>query len=129
MKNFYLLLLLLSFLTVAAPFSLLAQKKKAVPVVLPGDKIKQQYKQNIPGVDLRLQRLRLNPAYKAAEDKMNREIMMATSNAAPLAADYILPVVFHIISNDPNAVTDQQMIDALNDLNMAFSENRSICRW
>jgi gliding motility-associated-like protein len=39
------------------------------------------------------------------------------------AQSYTLPVVFHIISGNPGAITDQQMIDALKDLNDAFSKS------
>ena len=48
--------------------------------------------------------------------------MMASSDASVLAVDYTLPVVFHIITEDPTTVTDQEMIDALNDLNNAFGK-------
>ena len=34
-----------------------------------------------------------------------------------------IPVVFHVISKTPNAITDQQIINALNDLNQAFSHS------
>ena len=34
---------------------------------------------------------------------------------------YIVPVVFHIISQNPNAITDQDIINAVNDLNDAFA--------
>ena len=33
----------------------------------------------------------------------------------------VIPVVFHIISNDPSTITDQQIIDAVADLNDAFA--------
>ncbi len=33
----------------------------------------------------------------------------------------VIPLVFHIISNDPGTITDQQIIDAVADLNDAFS--------
>ncbi|MEJ0101035.1 MAG: M43 family zinc metalloprotease [Bacteroidota bacterium] len=125
MKNFYsflytsFFLFLLLFTNSVVVF---AQKKKTVQLIAPSERIKQAYRQNIPGTDLMLERLRRSPKYKAAEDKMNRDIMAASSNGSELAADYILPVVFHIISNDPATVTDQQMIDALNDLNEAFAK-------
>src|SRR5436190_14481247 len=53
------------------------------------------------GIDLRLQRLRQDPNYKAREDAMNNAIHAALSSAT---ADYTLPVVFHIISESPFAV-------------------------
>src|SRR5664279_1952520 len=35
----------------------------------------------------------------------------------------VIPVVFHIISNNPGSITDQQIIDAVADLNDAFSHS------
>lgn len=70
-----------------------------------------------------LQRLRQEPGYKAKEEKMNREILMAQR---PFAGDtLVLPVVFHIISLNPFAVPDQVIINALQDLNDAFGKTGS----
>jgi len=49
---------------------------------------------------------------------MNQAIL---NYAAPLSDSYILPVVFHIINQNPGSVTDQQILDALKDLNDAFA--------
>jgi len=38
-----------------------------------------------------------------------------------LSGPFIIPVVFHIISSDPTAITDQQIKDAVQDLNDAFA--------
>ena len=42
-------------------------------------------------------------------------------NARTLAGAYTVPVVVHIISQNPDAITDQQIIDAIKDLNDAFA--------
>jgi gliding motility-associated-like protein len=52
------------------------------------------------------------------EAKMNQAIL---NYAAPLADSYVLPVVFHIINQNPGSVTDQQILDALKNLNDAFA--------
>ncbi|MBS1597630.1 MAG: gliding motility-associated C-terminal domain-containing protein [Bacteroidetes bacterium] len=39
----------------------------------------------------------------------------------PLAGNYTIPVVVHIISQNPDAITDLQIINAINDLNDAFA--------
>lgn len=39
----------------------------------------------------------------------------------PLGGAYTVPVVVHIISQNPNAITDQQVIDGIKDLNDAFA--------
>ncbi|MES1217445.1 MAG: M43 family zinc metalloprotease, partial [Bacteroidota bacterium] len=126
MKKFYsrfYFLMVFALFSLINPFFVSAQKKVAVQLPAATGNAKQAFKQVNYGTDLMLQKLRTNPKYKLAEDKMNRAIMAATSNPSVLAADYILPVVFHIISDDPAGVTDQQMIDALDDLNQAFSKS------
>jgi gliding motility-associated-like protein len=84
------------------------------------------------GVDMLLDKLRKDPAYVAREKKMNEEILRVISNqvrkdgnGTGVAGDpYILPVVFHLINDVPNTgFTDQQVIDALKDLNDAFSKS------
>ncbi|HEY4965044.1 MAG TPA: hypothetical protein VII28_01535, partial [Puia sp.] len=37
------------------------------------------------------------------------------------SGELVIPLVFHIINNDPASITDQQIIDAVADLNEAFS--------
>jgi plastocyanin len=70
-------------------------------------------------MDLRLQSLRKDPNYTAREDEMNRAINAALSSSS---ADYTLPVVVHIISESPFAITDVLIQNALKDLNDAFSK-------
>lgn len=41
---------------------------------------------------------------------------------SPPNESYVLPVVFHIINEDPNGVDDKVILDALKDLNNAFSK-------
>jgi len=40
---------------------------------------------------------------------------------ATTGSSNVVPVVFHIISNNPASITDQQIIDAVQDLNYAFA--------
>jgi gliding motility-associated-like protein len=42
---------------------------------------------------------------------------------APLSGNMVIPVVVHIISTDPEAITDQQIIDSIADLNNAFAHS------
>ena len=41
--------------------------------------------------------------------------------SGPFGNNYVVPVVFHIISQNPDAITDQQIINAVSDLNDAFA--------
>ena len=72
------------------------------------------------GVDLSLISLRKNPAYLAKEAAMNRQII---NYQRPLNIDStVLPVVFHIIHQDPLSVNNQVILDALTALNDAFAK-------
>ncbi len=78
-------------------------------------------------VDIMLNQLRKDPAFVAREKKMNEAILnrsfQTSGFTAPNGADtVILPVVVHIIHTNPSAVTDQQVINAIKDLNDAFSK-------
>ena len=44
-----------------------------------------------------------------------------TGYSQMVSGELDVPIVFHIISDDPEAITDQQIIDAVADLNNAFS--------
>jgi gliding motility-associated-like protein len=44
-----------------------------------------------------------------------------TTHAQNGSGELVVPVVFHIISNNPNNITDQQIIDAVADLNDAYA--------
>lgn len=49
-------------------------------------------------------------------------LIHTTSYSSPTSGTpYIVPVVFHIISSNPYAITDQTIIDAVKDLNDAFA--------
>lgn len=74
------------------------------------------------GTDLLLKNARDNAQYKAAEDKMNSDILKYNQRVDTTISIITLPVVFHIISQNPSAVTDQTIIDALTDLNDAFGK-------
>ena len=54
---------------------------------------------------------------------MNSEIQNAASNVTDEIIT--LPVVFHIVNQDPNSISDGQIISALKDLNDAFSKSGS----
>lgn len=74
------------------------------------------------GTDVLVSRLRKNPQYRQREEKMNQAIL-STSSTEPLDnSSYVLPVVFHIVSEDPSAITDLDIINALKDLNDAFAK-------
>lgn len=72
------------------------------------------------GADALLRIARKNPAFKTKEAQMNREIL---SQPVTLDAEITLPVVFHIIEGDSIPTTDLDIINALNDLNDAFSKS------
>jgi hypothetical protein len=77
----------------------------------------------ICGTDLLLSNLRLSPAYQKAEEKMNQQIAAAVR----LLDDdsMVLPVVFHILADDPYTIPDQEIINSLADLNDAFAKRGS----
>lgn len=74
--------------------------------------------------DVLLEERRKNPDFITAEKKMNAairsKVLLAGQKNQPLVT-YTLPVVFHIITSNPNAITDQMVIDALKELNDAFA--------
>ncbi len=73
------------------------------------------------GTDAWLQNMRLNPSFRFAEEKMNEEILRG--NGLLSEDTLVLPVVFHIISDNPNAVTDLFVQKGLADLNDAFANS------
>jgi gliding motility-associated-like protein len=71
------------------------------------------------GFDNLLARSRASTIYKAGEDRMNNLVL-----SLPRVAEedsIILPVVVHIVREDPRQVADQSIIAALNDLNDGFA--------
>ena len=76
---------------------------------------------NICSNDILLYKLRKDPAFKAREDAMNKEILNAQRS---LGTDTIitLPIVIHIINQNPNSITDLQVINGVNDLNNAYGK-------
>jgi hypothetical protein len=71
------------------------------------------------GFDALLRNSRTSPLFRSGEEKMNRQIL---DFQRILDGDTVtLPVVFHIINDDPWVVPDQLILDALNDLNNGFS--------
>lgn len=72
------------------------------------------------GTDMMMNTWRQSTAFRQKEKKNNHAILMNTNRLA--AADYTLPVVFHIINEDPTTITDQQITDALAALNDAYGK-------
>jgi gliding motility-associated-like protein len=72
------------------------------------------------GTDVMLTNWRQTPAFRQKEKHTNHAILMNTNMLA--AADYTLPVVFHIVNEDPASITDQQITDALAALNDAYGK-------
>lgn len=75
---------------------------------------------NLCGTDLLINNLRNSAAYLKAEEKMNRQI----AEAVRLLDDdsTVLPVVFHILADDPFSIPDQVILDGLAALNDAFAK-------
>lgn len=75
------------------------------------------------GTDRLMAQLRLDPAYVAREKAMNAALAKrhySGVSAAPPAV-ITLPVVVHIINENPNAYTDAAVIQAIQSLNDAYS--------
>lgn len=72
------------------------------------------------GTDMMVNTWRQSTAFRQKEKKTNHAILMNTNRLA--AADYTLPVVFHIINEDPASITDQDVTDALAALNEAYGK-------
>jgi gliding motility-associated-like protein len=113
-------------------------------IFLPGNCIAQMIDNYIPqtqanqpvvncGSDILLFNARKDPAFVAREKKVNDDILRLLNNqirrdggnGTGVAGDpYILPVVFHLVNaTQGSGYTDQQVIDALKDLNDAFSKS------
>jgi len=67
---------------------------------------------------------RNDPHFLEEEKKMNtairNKILFAGQKNQP-AVTYTIPVVFHIITSNPNSITDKMVMDALKELNDAFA--------
>jgi gliding motility-associated-like protein len=70
------------------------------------------------GTDVMLNTWRQDATFVKKEMNMNK----AVRGQAARAAVYSLPVVFHIIKDDPTTITDLDVMNALNDLNQAYSK-------
>lgn len=77
--------------------------------------------QSACGVDARLRALRSDPGYSSREKAFNEAI----KNALPRATDavVVLPVVVHIVRNDPYTMTDLDVQNGIQLLNDAFSKS------
>src|SRR5450432_297275 len=70
--------------------------------------------------DALLNEQRRKPGFKSQEENLNQKILSVSGILG--AESYILPVVFHIITPNPESITDAQVIAALNNLNDAFGK-------
>ncbi|SFD77557.1 gliding motility-associated C-terminal domain-containing protein [Chitinophaga sp. CF118] len=70
------------------------------------------------GTDMMLNTWRQDATFVKKEININK----AVRRQAARAADYTLPVVFHIINEDPASITDQNILDALDMLNQAYGK-------
>jgi gliding motility-associated-like protein len=99
------------------------------------------------GFDLYTNKLRLDPSFAANEKRINalikqRNQAKVDSSSAkrhpnntglsqtpfnPAAPDsiYSIPIVFHIVNNNPEAITNKMIANALNELNDAFAHRGS----
>src|SRR4051812_34972976 len=71
------------------------------------------------GTDVMLQAWRQDATFVKKEIKMNKAVRQQASSAA---AVYTLPVVFHIIKDDPTTITDLDVTNALDLLNQAYGK-------
>jgi len=74
--------------------------------------------------DEMLQEKRKDPTYVLEEKKTNaaiRDIILSGDQVFNSTTLYTIPVVFHIITANPKAITDKMVADALNGLNDAFA--------
>ena len=110
------------FFTVILMFAKVLCAQQPIPLELSvPNKIYASPIKNICSNDIILDRLRKDPAFGAAEEKMNRDILNATRH---LTSDTItLPVVVHIINSNPASITDLNVINGIKDLNDAFSKS------
>ncbi len=69
-----------------------------------------------------LSRLNSSPALAARHTDMNQRILRFSASQRTAAADYTLPVVFHILHQDPNSITDADVLQALQQLNDAYGQ-------
>lgn len=58
--------------------------------------------------------------FRVQEMKMNYDIQIKKSNT--IDTTIILPVVFHIINQNPNSISNATIVNAINDLNNAFGK-------
>ncbi|MEP7108206.1 MAG: gliding motility-associated C-terminal domain-containing protein [Ferruginibacter sp.] len=107
------------FAILVSSVSLAQQGNLPMPYPVPGNLL-QNNTSGICGADISLNRLRHDPEYIAGERQMNREILNFQRNLGEDST--IVPVVFHIINQDPSTVPDQVILNALMDLNDAFAK-------
>ena len=75
------------------------------------------------GIDGMLIELRKRPDFAAIEKHANEVILKKVLDTGSTTDTAVLPLVFHIINTNPSAITDQAIINAVKDLNDAFSKS------
>jgi hypothetical protein len=51
--------------------------------------------------------------------------LLSTPPSPTVLPDIVIPIVFHIVNNNPNAITDLMILNALVDLNDAFAHRNA----
>lgn len=74
------------------------------------------------GMDIMLYRLRKDPVFRARENKMNIEISYYTAPVKDTSIT-VLPVVVHIINDNPDSIPDSVIIAGIQLLNDAYSKS------
>jgi hypothetical protein len=115
---YFTVLTALILLSVFGNIGLAQQAPKKLPYSLAGD-IKQHTVVPGCGFDYQMKLNRLNADYVAREALMNQQIRNVFAKG--LNDTLTLPVVFHIIHNNPSAVTDAVILNALKDFNPNFA--------
>src|ERR1700716_4174922 len=88
---------LLVLLCLASVFTRAQSKIPPQTLIIPKTSINQATQ--VCGTDLLLTEWRKNPAYRAREEAMNGQILVASRAMADTS--FLLPVVFHIINPNP----------------------------
>ncbi len=108
-------------MAVLLSFQSFAQKGKILMPYTPPANTVPNDGSGVCGLDISLNSLRHDAPFIAREEQMNRQIMNYQQRG--LNNDtLVVPVVFHIISQDPSAVPDWVLLNALKDLNDAFAK-------
>ncbi|MEP7142444.1 MAG: gliding motility-associated C-terminal domain-containing protein [Ferruginibacter sp.] len=111
----------ITVLLLVSSVSIAQQGNKSPTNIFPVNNI-QNDQAGICGFDISLNRLRHDSKYQEGEEKMNRKILNFHRNLNDDSAIVVVPVVFHIINQDPSVVPDLVILNALKELNDAFGK-------